>query len=69
MPGDEQEDVVMTGTQNTLLNTTCPLSGKPIIQLADPVRWYVDIIYFLLSNNDHECTTTLTCKHLLTTSI
>lgn len=39
MPGDEQEDIVMTGTQTNLLNTTCPLSGKPVIQVADPVRW------------------------------
>ncbi|KAL9665667.1 hypothetical protein QQ045_021088 [Rhodiola kirilowii] len=38
MPGDEQEDLVMTGTQTSLLNNTCPLSGKPVIQLADPVR-------------------------------
>ncbi|XP_010260347.1 PREDICTED: E3 SUMO-protein ligase MMS21 [Nelumbo nucifera] len=38
MPGDEQEDVVMTNTQTILLNTTCPLSGKPVIELADPVR-------------------------------
>uniref|UniRef100_A0A7N0V881 SP-RING-type domain-containing protein n=1 Tax=Kalanchoe fedtschenkoi TaxID=63787 RepID=A0A7N0V881_KALFE len=38
MPSDEQEDIVMTGTQTNLLNISCPLSGKPVIQLADPVR-------------------------------
>nr|DAD38970.1 TPA_asm: hypothetical protein HUJ06_013292 [Nelumbo nucifera] len=38
MPGDEQEDVVMTNTQTILLNITCPLSGKHVIELADPVR-------------------------------
>lgn len=40
MPGEEQEDVVMTSTQCNLLNITCPLSGKPVIELADPVRRY-----------------------------
>ncbi|KAA8526804.1 hypothetical protein F0562_008967 [Nyssa sinensis] len=38
MPGDEQEDIVMTSTQCNLLNVTCPLSGKPVTELADPVR-------------------------------
>ncbi|KAK6934222.1 Zinc finger, MIZ-type [Dillenia turbinata] len=38
MPGEEQEDIVMTSTQCTLLNITCPLSGKPITEIADPVR-------------------------------
>ncbi|KAF8409178.1 hypothetical protein HHK36_005252 [Tetracentron sinense] len=38
MPGEEQEDIVMTSTQSNLLNITCPLSGKPVIELADPVR-------------------------------
>ncbi|KAK6946677.1 Zinc finger, MIZ-type [Dillenia turbinata] len=38
MPGEEQEDIVMTSTQCTLLNMTCPLSGKPITEIADPVR-------------------------------
>lgn len=38
MPGEEQEDIVMTSTQNILLNITCPLSGKPVIELSDPVR-------------------------------
>ena len=40
MPGDEQEDIVMTSTQCNLLNITCPLSGRPITELADPVRRY-----------------------------
>ncbi|KAK9150266.1 hypothetical protein Syun_008575 [Stephania yunnanensis] len=38
MPGDEQEDIVVTGTQTSLLNIICPLSGKPITELGDPVR-------------------------------
>ncbi|KAH7512597.1 hypothetical protein FEM48_Zijuj12G0107600 [Ziziphus jujuba var. spinosa] len=38
MPGDEQEDIVMTSTQCNLLNITCPLTGKPVTELADPVR-------------------------------
>ncbi|KAL5230327.1 hypothetical protein ABZP36_029103 [Zizania latifolia] len=38
MPGDEQEDIVMTSTQTNILNVTCPLTGKPVIQLTDPVR-------------------------------
>lgn len=40
MPGEEQEDVIMTSTQCNLLNFTCPLSGKPLTELADPVRRY-----------------------------
>ncbi|XP_009591849.1 E3 SUMO-protein ligase MMS21-like [Nicotiana tabacum] len=38
MPGEEQEDIVMTSTQCNLLNVTCPLSGKPVTELVDPVR-------------------------------
>ncbi|CAN6354361.1 unnamed protein product [Urochloa humidicola] len=38
MPGEEQEDVVMTSTQMNILNVTCPLTGKPVIELTDPVR-------------------------------
>ncbi|XP_059662678.1 E3 SUMO-protein ligase MMS21 [Cornus florida] len=38
MPGEEQEDIVMTSTQCNLLNMTCPLSGKPVTELSDPVR-------------------------------
>ncbi|KAK9269728.1 hypothetical protein L1049_001506 [Liquidambar formosana] len=38
MPGEEQEDIVMTSTQCNVLNITCPLSGKPLTELADPVR-------------------------------
>ncbi|KAG6494032.1 E3 SUMO-protein ligase MMS21-like [Zingiber officinale] len=38
MPGEEQEDIVMTSTQNNLLNTKCPLTGKPVIELQNPVR-------------------------------
>ncbi|XP_066363671.1 E3 SUMO-protein ligase MMS21-like [Miscanthus floridulus] len=38
MPGEEQEDIVMTSTQMSILNVTCPLTGKPVIELIDPVR-------------------------------
>ncbi|KAF4378920.1 hypothetical protein F8388_022007 [Cannabis sativa] len=38
MPGEEQEDIVMTGTQSVLRNITCPISGKRVTELADPVR-------------------------------
>lgn len=38
MPGEEQEDIVMTSTQCNLLNFTCPLTGKPVAELAEPVR-------------------------------
>ncbi|ESQ48460.1 hypothetical protein EUTSA_v10021394mg [Eutrema salsugineum] len=38
MPGDDEEDIVMTSTQCPLLNMTCPVSGKPLTELADPVR-------------------------------
>ncbi|XXG53783.1 hypothetical protein AAC387_Pa03g1823 [Persea americana] len=33
MPGEEQEDLVMTSTQCNLLNIKCPLSGKPVTNL------------------------------------
>ncbi|OEL30687.1 E3 SUMO-protein ligase MMS21 [Dichanthelium oligosanthes] len=38
MPGEEQEDIVMTSTQMSILNVTCPLTGKPVIELENPVR-------------------------------
>lgn len=38
MPGEEQEDIVMSSTQNNLLNTKCPLTGKPVTELQNPVR-------------------------------
>ncbi|XP_052177280.1 E3 SUMO-protein ligase MMS21 [Diospyros lotus] len=38
MPGEEQEDLVMTSTQCNLLNINCPLTGKPVTKLDDPVR-------------------------------
>lgn len=44
MPGDEQEDIVMTSTQCNLLNVTCPLSGKPVIELVEPVRRYSEYL-------------------------
>lgn len=40
MPGEEEEDIIVTSTQSNLLNITCPLSGKPITALSDPVRRY-----------------------------
>jgi len=38
MPGQEQEDFVVMGASQMLPNTSCPLSGKPIDQLENPVR-------------------------------
>ncbi|KAL3638454.1 hypothetical protein CASFOL_017825 [Castilleja foliolosa] len=38
MPGEEQEDIVMTSTESNLRNVTCPLTGKPVTELAEPVR-------------------------------
>lgn len=38
MPGEENDDIVMTGTQSNILNFKCPLSGKPITELQEPVR-------------------------------
>eukprot|EP00252_Welwitschia_mirabilis_P010640 TRINITY_DN24033_c0_g1_i1.p1 TRINITY_DN24033_c0_g1~~TRINITY_DN24033_c0_g1_i1.p1 ORF type:complete len:245 (+),score=60.74 TRINITY_DN24033_c0_g1_i1:239-973(+) len=38
MPGEEQEEVILTSTQGNLVNMTCPLTGKPITELDDPVR-------------------------------
>lgn len=40
MPGEENDDIVMTGTQSNILNFKCPLSGKPITELQEPVRRY-----------------------------
>ncbi|GFZ05511.1 RING/U-box superfamily protein [Actinidia rufa] len=42
MPGEEQEDLVMTSTQSNLLNIICPLTGKPITELLTPVRSYIN---------------------------
>jgi E3 SUMO-protein ligase NSE2 len=49
MPGEEQEDIVMTSTQMSILNVTCPLTGKPVIELMNPVRWYAynSVLYSL----------------------
>ncbi|TVU20301.1 hypothetical protein EJB05_36505 [Eragrostis curvula] len=38
MPGEEQEDVVMTSTQTSIRNVNCPLTGKPVTELPNPVR-------------------------------
>lgn len=45
MPGDDEEDIVMTSTQCPLLNMTCPLSGKPVTELADPVRRCIGCLF------------------------
>lgn len=50
MPGDDEEDIVMTSTQCPFLNVKCPVSGKPLTELADPVRRYNKaVILFYLS--------------------
>lgn len=38
MPGEEQEDIVMTSTEVGLLNTVCPITGKSVTELSEPVR-------------------------------
>ncbi|XP_028793012.1 E3 SUMO-protein ligase MMS21-like [Neltuma alba] len=38
MPGEEQEDIVMTSTQSNILNTKCPITGKHVTDLVEPVR-------------------------------
>ncbi|KAL9232442.1 hypothetical protein vseg_007554 [Gypsophila vaccaria] len=38
MPGEEQEDIIMTTTQIGLLNTVCPITGKSVTDLLEPVR-------------------------------
>ncbi|XVE80073.1 hypothetical protein DITRI_Ditri14bG0110100 [Diplodiscus trichospermus] len=38
MPGEEQEDIVMTSTESNIKNLNCPLTGKPITELTEPVR-------------------------------
>ena len=38
MPGEELEEIIMTGSQCNLVNTSCPLTGKPVTELKDPVR-------------------------------
>lgn len=52
MPGEEQEDIVMTSTQCNLLNITCPLSGKPVTELAEPIRRYSATKYILMNNKE-----------------
>ncbi|XWS52114.1 hypothetical protein CRYUN_Cryun11dG0039300 [Craigia yunnanensis] len=37
MPGEEQEDIVMTSTESNIKNLKCPLTGKPITELTEPV--------------------------------
>ncbi|KAG6483758.1 hypothetical protein ZIOFF_060415 [Zingiber officinale] len=38
---EEQEDIVIISTQNNLLNMKCPLTGKPVIELQNPVCCYI----------------------------
>ncbi|KAL1202457.1 E3 SUMO-protein ligase MMS21 [Cardamine amara subsp. amara] len=63
MPGDDEEDIVMTSTQCPLLNMTCPLSGKPVTELADPVRSMdcrhvyekAVILHYIVNNPNAKC--------------
>lgn len=38
MPGEEEDEIFMSSTQMAILNVTCPLTGKPVIELENPVR-------------------------------
>jgi E3 SUMO-protein ligase NSE2 len=46
MPGEEQADLVMTSTQVNVLNINCPLTGKSVVNLVNPVRWYISLSLF-----------------------
>ncbi|KAG6490035.1 hypothetical protein ZIOFF_051317 [Zingiber officinale] len=60
--GEEQEDIVITSTQNNLLNMKCPLTGKPVIELQNPVRYKMDckhiyekepVIHYISTKKSH----------------
>eukprot|EP00249_Psilotum_nudum_P005726 c19153_g1_i1 orf=371-1141(-) len=38
MPGQENEDIVMTCSQFSIVNLRCPITGKAVVELDDPVR-------------------------------
>ncbi|XP_019167912.1 PREDICTED: E3 SUMO-protein ligase MMS21 [Ipomoea nil] len=38
MPGEEQEDIIMTSSEHNLLNVTCPITGRSVTELVEPVR-------------------------------
>ncbi|KAF3442466.1 hypothetical protein FNV43_RR16382 [Rhamnella rubrinervis] len=73
LPGDEQEEIVMTSTQSNLLNITCPLTGKPVTELANPVRSVEckhiydknAIIYYIRSKNTHPKCPVAGCPKIL----
>ncbi|XP_021835906.1 E3 SUMO-protein ligase MMS21 [Spinacia oleracea] len=73
MPGEEQEDIVMTSTQIGISNTVCPISGKSITQLEEPVR-SMDckhiydkkaILHFIKNNPTKKCPVAGCPKQLL----
>eukprot|EP00850_Spirogloea_muscicola_P011550 SM000072S21184 [mRNA] locus=s72:187573:189238:- [translate_table: standard] len=41
MPGQEDEDIVMTNAEDGLLNLKCPLTGRHVAELEDPVRRHI----------------------------
>ena len=48
MPGEEQEDIVMTSMDSNIKNLKCPLTGKPITELTEPVRRYFLVNFKLI---------------------
>lgn len=40
MPGEEEEDIIMT-SKDLVANAACPLSGKAVDELTEPVCGYV----------------------------
>ncbi|KAH7423062.1 hypothetical protein KP509_12G037800 [Ceratopteris richardii] len=38
MPGQEKEDLIMYSSQFNVVNTKCPITGKEVIDLENPVR-------------------------------
>ncbi|CAN7001282.1 E3 SUMO-protein ligase MMS21 [Brassica rapa] len=63
MPGEDEEDIVMTSTQCPFLNVKCPVSGKPLTELTDPVRSIdckhvydkASIMHYIATNPNAKC--------------
>ena len=70
MPGEEQEDIVMTTTQANILNFTCPITGKPVTELEEPVRRYHMIkSRYVFSFTNWQCSFSLWKENKTTVSI
>ncbi|XP_042425934.1 E3 SUMO-protein ligase MMS21-like [Zingiber officinale] len=74
MPGEEQEDIVITSTQNNLLNMKCPLTGKPVTELPNPVHCRMDckhiyekepVIHYISTKKPHPRCPVAGCPKIL----